>query len=142
MNKLIPFYKFKLMHGIPKLNPGTHDRIGSVMVANGYKFLGSRYAPNSSFKDAARKYCVEENITDTEIVYNGMMNLHVRNNKPYIVSFYKKTDEVMIHPCTCIHYNGGQCYNCLNGAHDICDARFGCKKPNSKHLGLRITIKN
>ena len=27
--------------------------------------------------------------------------------------------------CDCIKYNGGQCYNCLNGAHDICDGGQG-----------------
>ena len=27
--------------------------------------------------------------------------------------------DVMLHPCKCATYNGRQCYNCLNGAHDI-----------------------
>ncbi len=27
--------------------------------------------------------------------------------------------------CDCTKYNGGQCYNCLNGAHHICDSGQG-----------------
>ncbi len=27
--------------------------------------------------------------------------------------------------CDCTKYNGGQCYNCLNGGHDICDSGRG-----------------
>lgn len=46
----------------------------------------------------------------------------------------------MIHPCTCTNYNGGQCYNCLNGAHEFCDGN--CNQKNSKHLGLQIVIKS
>jgi len=42
----------------------------------------------------------------------------------------------MFHSCKCTAYNGGQCYNCLNGAHDLCDA--GCKVPRSKHVGVMI----
>jgi hypothetical protein len=48
----------------------------------------------------------------------------------------------MIHPCTCTNYNGGQCYNCLNGAHDICEARPKCGKARDKQVGLPIVVKN
>lgn len=49
--------------------------------------------------------------------------------------------EKMIHPCKCGENRiTGQCYNCLNGAHAYCDECS--KKRNSKHLGLKITIKN
>jgi hypothetical protein len=31
--------------------------------------------------------------------------------------------------CDCTKYNGGQCYNCLNGHHEICDSGQGrCSK--------------
>lgn len=44
-----------------------------------------------------------------------------------------------LHKCDCKEYNGGQCYNCLNGAHKYCPA---CSKTeNEKSLGLRIIIK-
>lgn len=51
-------------------------------------------------------------------------------------SFSRLTEEPdpknkMIHPCNCKEYNGGQCYNCLNGAHEFCDG--GCKQKNDKH---------
>lgn len=46
----------------------------------------------------------------------------------------------MIHPCKCKEYNGGQCYNCLNGAHNICSKK--CRTRNSKQLGVRIVIKS
>jgi hypothetical protein len=45
-------------------------------------------------------------------------------------------DVVMPHSCDCKNYNGGQCYNCLNGFHRGCDGR--CKKPNARRMGLRI----
>lgn len=48
----------------------------------------------------------------------------------------------MIHPCKCTDYNGGQCYNCLNGAHKICEAAKKCKKRNSKILGLVLVFKS
>lgn len=44
----------------------------------------------------------------------------------------------MLHPCQCTSYNGGQCYNCLNGAHDICDD--GCKTVRSKQVGVAIVV--
>lgn len=28
--------------------------------------------------------------------------------------------------CKCTDYNGGQCYNCLNGGHYLCTAEKGC----------------
>lgn len=31
-------------------------------------------------------------------------------------------------PCNCTNYNGGQCYNCLNGAHSICEQKAPCNK--------------
>ncbi len=35
--------------------------------------------------------------------------------------------------CDCAKYNGGQCYNCLNGAHDICDNGHGeCNRTNKQ----------
>jgi len=46
----------------------------------------------------------------------------------------------LFHPCSCISYNGKQCYNCLNGAHEFCGSKNKCKKRNSKHLGLGIVI--
>ncbi len=46
----------------------------------------------------------------------------------------------VFHPCTCTNYNGTQCYNCLNGAHDICEGKGKnkCRKSNSKHLGVKL----
>lgn len=46
----------------------------------------------------------------------------------------------MIHPCKCTGYNGSQCYNCLNGAHNICEAKPKCKV-KTKSVGLQIVIK-
>lgn len=46
----------------------------------------------------------------------------------------------MIHTCKCHDYNNSQCYNCLNGAHDICSARGKCKTRPSKVLGMLIVI--
>jgi len=45
----------------------------------------------------------------------------------------------MIYPCKCKAYNGGQCYNCLNGAHHICEARGGCKT-KTRGIGLKIVF--
>lgn len=45
---------------------------------------------------------------------------------------------IIIHPCKCVEYNDGQCYNCLNGAHDICEAKKGCKTSRAKQVGLLI----
>jgi hypothetical protein len=42
------------------------------------------------------------------------------------------------HPCNCTEYNGGQCYNCLNGAHELCPA---CRRKNSKRVGLTLVCK-
>jgi hypothetical protein len=42
------------------------------------------------------------------------------------------------HPCKCTGYNGGQCYNCLNGAHELCSCKPKCKSPNAKQVGLAI----
>lgn len=53
-----------------------------------------------------------------------------------------KAKNVQIHPCNCTDYNGGQCYNCLNGAHSMCQAKKKCKKRNSKFLGVRIVFKS
>jgi hypothetical protein len=44
-----------------------------------------------------------------------------------------------IHPCNCREYNDGQCYNCLNGAHRLCEGK--CKKKNARQVGLMITWK-
>lgn len=44
-----------------------------------------------------------------------------------------------IHPCNCKEYNGGQCYNCLNGAHKYCPS---CSKTeNDKSIGITIVTK-
>lgn len=42
------------------------------------------------------------------------------------------------HSCDCKEYNGGQCYNCINGAHEYCEA---CGKKNAKQMGVKIIIK-
>jgi hypothetical protein len=47
----------------------------------------------------------------------------------------------MIHPCKCTDYNGGQCYNCLNGCHSICAAGKRCRTRNSKVPGLLLVFK-
>ncbi len=44
----------------------------------------------------------------------------------------------MIHPCGCTAYNGGQCYNCLNGAHNICNAEKRCRVKTAKVCGVVI----
>jgi hypothetical protein len=46
----------------------------------------------------------------------------------------------VIHPCRCKSYNGGQCYNCLNGAHSICSGDPKCRKQNSPVIGLPIRV--
>ncbi len=45
--------------------------------------------------------------------------------------------------CTCTDYNEGQCYNCLNGAHEWCEAkgRKKCKKGNAKQMGIKLIFK-
>ena len=45
-----------------------------------------------------------------------------------------------IHPCRCTDYNGGQCYNCLNGFHKGCAKR--CRTKNAKVMGLRIVVRS
>lgn len=45
------------------------------------------------------------------------------------------------HPCKCTDYNGGQCYNCINGAHDICDAVKGCRCKRAKRPGVMLCFK-
>jgi hypothetical protein len=49
----------------------------------------------------------------------------------------------MIHPCKCTAGgNGGQqCYNCLNGAHDICSGKPKCKSVRAKQVGMMIVVK-
>lgn len=42
------------------------------------------------------------------------------------------------HPCECVESNGGQCYNCLNGAHHLCSGR--CKKSKSKRMGVLLSF--
>lgn len=46
------------------------------------------------------------------------------------------------HPCACKGYNGGQCYNCLNGAHRMCSCAKKCRKRSSRFLGVRLVVKN
>lgn len=48
---------------------------------------------------------------------------------------------VGMHHCKCKGYNGGQCYNCLNGAHHICDSKPKCRVKKSKHMGLMVVCK-
>ena len=43
-----------------------------------------------------------------------------------------------IHTCGCDSYNGGPCYNCLNGAHELCEK---CMLPNGDVIGFPIEIK-
>lgn len=43
----------------------------------------------------------------------------------------------MIHPCDCTDYNGGQCFNCLNGAHAFCET---CQEPDVKQPGLTLVF--
>ena len=50
--------------------------------------------------------------------------------------------DVRLHPCRCTAYNGGQCYNCLNGAHDICSATKKCRQRRDKVLGLPIVVQS
>lgn len=50
-------------------------------------------------------------------------------------------EKTVIHPCKCTDYNGGQCYNCLNGAHRICEAKKKCSKRNAKRPGLLLVFK-
>lgn len=52
---------------------------------------------------------------------------------------YEKIAQPVLHPCQCKAYNGGQCYNCLNGAHDIC--QHGCKRRRAKKVGLTLVFK-
>lgn len=52
----------------------------------------------------------------------------------------REKEEVMFHPCKCTDYNGTQCYNCLNGAHDICDSRKKCKTRKAKYPGVLLVI--
>ena len=52
-------------------------------------------------------------------------------------------DLTKVHPCSCTNYNGGACYNCLNGYHPGCNGKGkkACKKKASKQLGLRMVFK-
>lgn len=43
-----------------------------------------------------------------------------------------------IHPCGCTIYNGGQCFNCLNGAHDLC--ADSCDTERAKTPGVVVTF--
>ena len=45
------------------------------------------------------------------------------------------TGETPIYPCKCTAYNGGQCYNCLNGAHYLCAASCDTKTTG---IGIKI----
>ena len=63
---------------------------------------------------------------------------HIDHGTPQSVSDLK--DNVMLHPCKCTSYNGQQCYNCLNGAHDICGGTPKCKQKRDKVLGLPIVV--
>lgn len=63
-------------------------------------------------------------------------NIVVRNGGPPDNAFTK-----VIHPCNCTGYNGGQCYNCLNGLHSACDATPKCDLANSSVLGLPIVVR-
>lgn len=47
---------------------------------------------------------------------------------------------INIHPCRCTDYNGGQCYNCLNGFHRGCAKR--CKTNNAKQMGVMIVARS
>ena len=48
----------------------------------------------------------------------------------------------LLHPCHCDDYNGSQCYNCLNGAHRMCNSqKTPCKKRNAKRVGVMIVIR-
>ena len=42
------------------------------------------------------------------------------------------TENEMFHPCGCTDYNGGQCYNCLNGFHAGCDGNCDKKNPTEQ----------
>ena len=46
-----------------------------------------------------------------------------------------------LHPCGCTNYNGGQCYNCLNGAHSICSAKKKCGCKNANQIGGILVFK-
>jgi hypothetical protein len=55
---------------------------------------------------------------------------------------FKPERPQMIHPCDCTSYNGGQCYNCLNGFHSHCEGKKKCETKDSKSLGLKLTWKS
>jgi hypothetical protein len=48
------------------------------------------------------------------------------------------------HPCTCDSYNGDQCYNCLNGAHNICEGETKCNRSRKKqgNVGVNLIFKS
>ena len=52
----------------------------------------------------------------------------------------RHSDWSRLHPCKCTSYNGGQCYNCLNGAHDICSGTPKCRQARDKVIGLPIVV--
>ena len=53
--------------------------------------------------------------------------------------FVEKSKREMIFPCDCTKYNGGQCYNCLNGAHYICDDGQGkCSLSQPEPQAMRV----
>lgn len=44
-----------------------------------------------------------------------------------IIGIVERLAPPPLFPCDCKQYNGGQCYNCLNGAHRIC-IQGGCSR--------------
>jgi hypothetical protein len=55
------------------------------------------------------------------------------SRQPYKTPPWRPLIEKASTSCDCTKYNGGQCYNCLNGGHDICDDGRGvCSKTGRK----------
>lgn len=77
---------------------------------------------------------------DSHWYWNYGYNLYTKMFRPMyehveVFNYDIYIDKKRIHPCKC------QCYNCINGAHEICDCKPRCPKKNSKHLGLTILFK-
>ena len=52
-----------------------------------------------------------------------------------------KPEGFIFHRCACTGYNGGQCYNCINGAHELCDHTPKCANKNSRQVGVKLVFR-
>lgn len=61
-----------------------------------------------------------------------------RDARLKVTAVLRAAKQSSIQPCGCSEYNGGQYYNCLNGAYDLCRS---CEQPRANIVGLIIVCK-